>query len=46
MYIVNGIAYAGELEENIEVADIKILDDYMMIVLFSTGEYRLFDATT
>ena len=45
MYIINGIAYAGELEENIEVEDIKILDDYMMIILFSTGEYRLFDAT-
>ena len=46
MYIVNGIAYAGELKENIEVTDIKILDDYMMVILFSTGEYRLFDATT
>ncbi len=46
MYIINGIAYAGELKENIEVADIKILDDYMMIIFFSTGEYRLFDATT
>ena len=46
MYIVNGIAYAGEFSEEIEVADVKILDDYMMIVHFSTGELRLFDATS
>jgi len=46
MYIVNGIAYASEFNEEVEVADVKILDDYMMIVHFSTGEMRLFDATS
>lgn len=45
MYIVNGIAYAGELKEDIDVQEVKALDDYMMIITFSTGEQRLFDAT-
>ena len=45
MYIVNGIAYAREITENIAVKDIKILDDMILIVTFSTGEQRLFDAT-
>ena len=45
MFIVNGIAYAREKQENIKVTDIKVLDDLIMIVTFSTGEQRLFDAT-
>ena len=45
MYIMNGIAYAGERSENIEVSSVKPLDDMMMIVTFSTGEKRLFDAS-
>ncbi|MBP3578752.1 MAG: DUF2442 domain-containing protein [Lachnospiraceae bacterium] len=45
MYIVNGIAYAREISENISVTDIKVLDDMVLIVTFSTGEQRLFDAT-
>jgi len=46
MYIVNGIAFAGEPCTNITVTDIKMLNDLMMIVTFSTGEQRLFDATS
>ncbi len=46
MYIKDGICYAGELVPEIEVASIKILDDGMMLVDFSTGETRLFDVTT
>ena len=45
MFIINGIAYAREKKENIKVKDIKVLDDLIMIVTFSTGEQRLFDAT-
>ena len=44
MYIINGIAYANEFKKDIEVTDVKPLDD-MMIVSFSTGESRLFDAS-
>ena len=46
MYVKDGICYAGELVPEIEVTSIKILDDGMMLVDFSTGETRLFDVTT
>lgn len=45
MYIIDGIAYAGSACQNIKVSNIQILADMMMIVTFSTGEQRLFDAT-
>lgn len=45
MYIIDGIAYAGELREDIEVKSVSVLDDMMMLVTFSTEEKRLFDAT-
>ena len=31
--------------KNMKVTNIKILDDFIMIITFSTGEQRLFDAT-
>lgn len=46
MFIVNGIVYASEKPENIQIISAKPLDDMMMILTFSTGEQRLFDATT
>ena len=46
MYIKDGICYAGELVPDIEVSSIKILEDGMLLVLFSTGETRLFDVTS
>ena len=46
MYIKNGICCAGEFSPGIEVTSIKILDDGMLLVDFSTGETRLFDVTT
>ena len=45
MFIVNGIAYANEKTDNIEITSVKPLDDMMMIVTFSSGEKRLFDAS-
>lgn len=45
MYIINGIAYAGGNQKDITVKDVRVLDDLIMIVTFSTGEQRLFDAT-
>lgn len=45
MYIFNGIAYAGNQDEDIEVTYIKTLEDMMMLVTFSTGERKLYDAT-
>ena len=46
MYIKDGICYAGEFVPDIEVSSIKILDDGMLLVEFSTGETRLFDVTS
>lgn len=45
MYIVDGIAYAGEASKELAVKDIKILDKMYMLVEFNTGEQRILDAT-
>ena len=45
MYIKNGICYAGKLEEGIKVSEVKPLRGMMMLVTFSTGEKRLFQAS-
>ena len=45
MYIIDGIAYAKEEQEFIEVVDVKVLDDMILILKFNTGEQRVFDAT-
>ncbi len=45
MYIMNDICYAGEMQEDIKVMDVKPLRGGIMLVTFSTGEKRLFDTT-
>lgn len=45
MFVLNGTVYASEKRNDIEVISVKPLDDMMMILTFSTGEQRLFDAT-
>lgn len=45
MFIHNGIVYASEKGTQIQIIEAKPLDDMMMILTFSTGEKRLFDAT-
>lgn len=45
MYIENGIAYAGTPTKEIRVRAVKPLDDLMMILTFTSGEKRLYDAT-
>lgn len=44
MYIMDGIVYAGEPTESLEVK-VKPLDDMIMLITFSNGETKLFDAT-
>ena len=46
MYILDDICYAGQMEDGIKVTAVKPLRGRMMLVTFSTGEKRLFDATT
>lgn len=45
MYIMNDIVYGGEPVASIEISSVKALDDMIMLISFSTGETRLFDAT-
>lgn len=43
MYVIDGIAYAGESEPVIKVSGVRPLDDYRLWVRFSTGEAKVFD---
>lgn len=45
MHVLNGIAYAGEPELGMKVDSAKVVNDLSMLVTFSTGETRLFDAS-
>lgn len=43
MYIIDGIAYAGELPQLIRARTIQPLEDYKLLIQFTNGEKRLFD---
>lgn len=45
MYIMNGIVYGGTPNDTIKISDVKVLPDKILLITFSTGETRLFDAT-
>lgn len=45
MYVINDIAYAGEPAELIRVKAVRVLDDLCLMLTFSTGEKRIYDAT-
>jgi len=45
MYILNGIAYAHNDADIIEVHQVKPLDDMMLLLTFTTGEKRLYDGS-
>lgn len=44
MYIKDGIAYAGEPRAEMLVASARVTGELSMLVTFSTGETRVFDA--
>jgi hypothetical protein len=44
MFEVNGIVYANSMADCIKIADAHITGDKMMLITFSTGEKRVFDA--
>jgi len=46
MYMMNVVVYAGNPSSDIKVQTVKVFDDMIMIVTFTSGEKRLFDATT
>ena len=43
MYIVNGIAYAGERVQPLKVVGVRPLAGHRLWVRFSSGETRIFD---
>ena len=45
MFEMNGILYADEPTQELEVRSARITDDHIMLVTFSTGETRLCDFT-
>lgn len=45
MYEKDGIIYASQAIEEIKIVSVRPLDDLMMLIGFSTGETRLFDAS-
>ena len=46
MYIVNGIAYAGEQKKEIRVCGVKPLPNHRLWLRFSTGETKIYDCTS
>ncbi len=45
MYIVDGIAYAGEQDPTIRISGIRPMKDHRLWLRFSTGECGIFDFT-
>jgi len=43
MFVIDGIAYAGEQQKPITVKAVRPLNDYRVLVSFSNGERRVFD---
>lgn len=43
MYILDGIAYAGEPKTSIKVVGIKPLSDFVLWLRFNNGESKIFD---
>ena len=45
MSTIDDVCYAGEAAPNIKVKEATVLRGSMLLITFSTGEQRLFDAT-
>lgn len=43
MYIINGIAYAGEKQPTIKVSGVRPLKNHRLWVRFNTGESKIYD---
>lgn len=43
MYIIDGIAYAGEASAPIKISGIRAMDNYLLWIRCNTGEARVFD---
>ena len=45
MYFSNGFVYGGTPTELMKIAKVKPLDNMMLLLTFSSGELRLYDAS-
>lgn len=45
MYMLDDVIYAGEPVQDLKVENVRVVNDLCMLVRFSTGETRLFDAS-
>lgn len=45
MYIINGIAYAGEQGKPVKVCGVRPLDNHVLWVRFTDGQAKTFDFT-
>lgn len=45
MYVVDGIAYAGEKSPAIKVSGVRPMEGHKLWLRFNTGEVRIFDFT-
>ena len=43
MYEIDGILYAGKSADMIKVTGVKTLQNYQLLLTFSTGERKLYD---
>ena len=43
MYVVNGIAYAGEQHPPIKITGVRPMENHLLWVRFNTGESKIFD---
>ena len=43
MYVMDGIAYAGEPQKKLSIICVRPMDGYKLLVRFSTGESGVFD---
>lgn len=45
MFVLNGMVYGQSPETSLKITNAKPLEDMIMILTFSNGEQRLFDAS-
>lgn len=45
LFTINGIVYANNFQESLKITDAHVTDHLMMLLTFSNGERRVFDAT-
>ncbi len=45
MFVKDGIAYANNVSNNLKITEVKVVGELSLLVIFSSGEERIFDMT-